>query len=382
MSAARTAVLVLGLVLTAQARAVADDDDERELEVEVEAGSEVDTNPHRALGERGQATGVLRATARTEGAHRFGAGRLVSGRLVLAGKKFLGEAGDEDLGVVTGELRGDLRPGDAPLALSLRLSYYDAIERDTGAALPEHDFRTGDATLAVTLAGEGAHRVTLAAGVRAFAYKPDARYDFVGEHADLVWRGHWVSGDDDDDPTADPAMWDAEVQLGVARREYDAPVVLDLCPPGQTEFACLGLGDRARVDLEPHAGVMFAYTGAVILEARYLAALVQSNSFGQSYLRHRVEASLTAELPLELLVTLRGVLQLTQFLDPLLLSRDVGILNLDEENRNVVSLRLARELGHGLTAEARVDVYRNEFATQELRFARETAYLGLLVRLW
>ena len=103
---------------------------------------------------------------------------------------------DEDVAVVTGEARADLKAASAPLLFGARLSYYDAIERDTSVEVLEHDFRTADGSLSLTLLGEGDQRVSLAVGARTFVYKPDPRYDFMGEHLDLSWRGRWVSDDE------------------------------------------------------------------------------------------------------------------------------------------------------------------------------------------
>lgn len=363
--------------------------DEPRVGATLEVGSELDTNPHREYGDGAAPAGVLRAAGRLDVAVRPAPRKAVTAHVVVAGKKFLGDeaAPDEDLAVVTGELRGELRAADAPLGLGLRMSYYDAIERDTDVARPEHDFRTGDGTLSLTLLGDDG-RATLAAGVRAFAYKPDARYDFVGEHVDVTYATRWSFGGADDDGAEsgdaldDEATLDFAVSAGVTRRGYDAPVVVNLCAQGVAPMtACLGLGADDRADLEPHASLQLTYTGALIIDARYQLASNRSNSFGQSYVRQRLEASATHELPFGIVGTLRLVLQLTQFVDPLLLSRDVGLLSIDDENRNMASLRLSRELGGGFTLETRAALYRNEFATEELGFARTTVYLGLVVRL-
>ena len=78
---------------------------------------------------------------------------------------------------------------------------------------------------------------------------------------------------------------------------------------------------------------------------------------------------------------MRAVVQYNQFLDPLLLSRDIGLLTIEDENRNALTVHLTRDFMPALAGEARLTVYTNEFATQALEFGRETAYVGILVRL-
>ena len=75
----------------------------------------------------------------------------------------------------------------------------------------------------------------------------------------------------------------------------------------------------------------------------------------------------------DVFVTGKLVVQFNQFLDPLLLSGDVGtFVTIEDENRNAVILHATRDIGRRLTAEARYAYYSNPFATEELAFSRHT----------
>jgi hypothetical protein len=356
--------------------------DELKLKLALEAGTELDSNPKR---ETESYAPVPAAVGR--GGIRFSLGwrpasrRTLQLSAVAAAKKFVGgsHADDEDVAVLTGDLRYDQRAASAPLVLGARLAYYDAIERGNPVADgPDHDFRTGDAALSLTLVGENAQHVGLVAGVRAFQYKPAARYDFVGEHAQLEWRKTFEPAEDADAPS-----WELGAWYGLARRGYDDDARADVCAPApQVPPECLvRMPGVARVDLAHNAGAEVVYTGERIYAARYEATVSLSNSFGESLVRHRLELSATSETYFSIFVTARAVVQVNRFFDPVLLTFDIGKLTIEDENRNSINLHATRDLGTHWSVEARYAFYSNEFATQALVFRRQTAYLGLVWRL-
>jgi hypothetical protein len=142
------------------------------------------------------------------------------------------------------------------------------------------------------------------------------------------------------------------------------------------------IADR-RSDLNHLLVIEGIYTGAHILSLLYAAEIVDSNSYGQASVRHRVEAAVTTEAPGKIFLTAKAVVRFNRFSDPLLLARDVQsqtFVSIEDENRNSLSLDLARDLGKNWGLEARLAVYSNEFATQDVSFRRQTAYLGALYR--
>jgi hypothetical protein len=355
--------------------------------VAVEAGAEIDSNPERiatGAGASPRAAAVARGGARLDLSWRPATRRALALTTVAAAKKFLDPstpgAAEEDVAVIALDGRFDAALASRPVALGVRLSYYDAFERTTAGGADDHDFRTGDAALALTLRGENEQRVSLVAGVRAFQYKPDSRYDFAGEHVQLLWK-RTLSTDGAEDDVDEAATWSIAADAGVARRAYDDRARVNLCPPGAPlNTGCLSSTDLTRVDVVYSGGIGLGYAGERLWAARYELQATLSNSFGQSLVRHRVELSGTSELGWSVFATARLVVQVNQFLDPLLLSRDIGLLTIEDENRNSLSLHLTRDLGPHLAVEARATLATNEFATEELRYRRMTGYAGVVYR--
>ena len=76
-----------------------------------------------------------------------------------------------------------------------------------------------------------------------------------------------------------------------------------------------------------------------------------------------------------------GRKQVNIFLDSLLITRDVNsqsFVSIDDENCNSLSLILSRDLSTSVAVEGRYVIFSNEFATEELDFRRQTAYLGFV----
>jgi hypothetical protein len=376
-------VLVVVVLLPAAAAA-----GKLETRLQLEVGSELDSNPHREPSEAGNAP-VPAAVGR--GGIRFSLGwrpaprRVLSLSAVAAAKKFVGldgtgGAAEEDVAVVALDGRFDAGLAGRPLALGVRVGYYDALERDTGTAgAGDHDFRTGHLTGVLVVRGDDDHRVTLSLGVRGFEYKPDARFDFFGEQAGLGWRKSFTSSGGDG--VEDGASWDLGVEYGFARRVYDDEARVNGCAPdAELEAGCLVSSDLGRVDLVHSAAVELGYAGERLYGVRYELSATLSNSFGQSLVRHRLELTATTETWWSVFVTARLVVQVNQFLDPLLLSRDIGLYTIEDENRNSLGLHATRDVGSSWAIEARLTLATNEFATEELRYRRATVYGGLVWR--
>jgi hypothetical protein len=355
--------VVLGALVATAAHA------DPEWTLQLEAGSELDTNVHRTATDTAPALTAVdgRIGARLGLRARPGADGVLGLQAVAAAKAFVGaDASTEDVAMVAADARYDLALGD--LAPGLRLSYYDADdEGGSGLAV-----RTNDAAAALTLRTDGPI-LGASAGYRYFAYKPDASFDFRGGHIGVTAAQRLRPGD---------ATWrlDATLAYSAGLRGYDAPALANVCAPStQVTPSCLVATGFARSDLFHDAAIEVVYTGGVILGARYGLQLNDSNSFGQSLVRHRLELSVTADLVLGLVLTAKGVLQLDQYLDALLLGGDVGtFVSVEDEARNGVILHLTRELDDAWLVEARYAFYANAFASQAVAYQRQTAYLGVV----
>jgi hypothetical protein len=342
--------------------------DETSWNLALEAGGEFDSNVHRTTGGAVAATG-----GRTAG--RFELSLDPTAKTVLkldalaAGKAYAGvDPSSENIGVVAGDATfvgfvGAVAPG-------VRVSYYDAYQAhdSTSDDVELHDFRTGDASATLTLLA-GANRITASAGGRFFTYKPDATFDFSGEVFGVAWARRLAGG-------ADEPTWDLGVAYTIDRRRYDAHALASLCT-GSVQTTCLVDAGMQRSDLFHDAGVELTYTGKRIFAARYDIQINDSNSFGQSLMRHRLDLSATSETFAEIYVTLRLVLQLDQYTDGLLLGGDLGTFTtIEDETRNSIVVHATRQFGGNWTGEARYAFYTNPFAADSTSYSRHTLYFG------
>jgi len=114
----------------------------------------------------------------------------------------------------------------------------------------------------------------------------------------------------------------------------------------------------------------------------YQLVVIDSNSFGQSLARHRINVSGTMALGGKFYGTLLAILQLDQYIDGLVVRRDLQsqeFTNVEDENRSSVQLRLARSISTDWSLEARAAIWRNVSSnSMTLDFQRELVYLGLV----
>jgi hypothetical protein len=101
-----------------------------------------------------------------------------------------------------------------------------------------------------------------------------------------------------------------------------------------------------------------------------------SNARGESYFRHRFFGSFGFRLPADILCTIRGTFQFTQYDDGVSIGQQLFLAD-DDESQNSAQLYLSRPWIGGLHTEARLAWYGNEWARNGLEFTRVTAALGL-----
>jgi hypothetical protein len=351
-----------------------------EWKVGAEAGAELDSNVHRVeidpdatMPAVAEPAGLGRAGGRIDGSGD--AGRW--GRWVVSGQGLMrvvatGVRG-EDVAVAAAQAAWDRRVGERHASVGARASGYDVFDLDQlGRA---RAFSLAGADLAVTLAGEGTARFTATAGGRDFRYKADDDFDWEG--ASLSARYGATVWSASDDITLDLAL-----SYRFDRRSYRGVAFTNGCAPGEEVGPmCFVPTGMARRDLHHVAEAELTYTGDVVAGAGYQMAFNDSSSYGQSLVRHRVTASVTAEAPAKVFATAIATLELDQHLDPLLVARDVidqTFTSIDEENRSAVSLRLSRHLVAGWAGEFRAAFYADALSSgDDMRFRRTVFYGGL-----
>ena len=390
---ARSLLSLVGVLSLTSLPSLALADSKTDWKLSLEGGSEFDSNLHRVEVVEGAIAGVasgtlLRSGARYQLSWRPQERQRLSLDLRGATKLFtVPEGQSENIAIVYLDGRYDRYLGKTRALFGVRGNYYEAFDiRPFGEGqrpVVGRSFRTSEGEASLTLPSQGEHRISLLAGMRDFVYKPDEDFNWQGEHLGLRYRTMFWRGDPDKDEGA--ASIDLRAVYRVGLRGYRGAAFRNTCSDQEMAAPeCFVPTGEHRKDLHHSVVLEASYTGAHIFSLLYGAQIVDSNSYGQASVRQRVEAAMTSELPGKLFVTGKAVVRINTFIDPLLLARDVQsqtFVSIEDENRNSLSLHLARDFSDHWGLEARLALYSNEFATQELSFRRQTAYVGALYRL-
>ena len=206
------------------------------------------------------------------------------------------------------------------------------------------------------------------AGARFFAFKPNPAASSRGLAASVL--GHQQL----------PFQLSLSTSYSWLQRRFDIPQQLRVYPEQTTtqedspdDLVYIETGPYVRQDLFHSLSTQLNWQGPVLVQASYTLSLNRSNSYGQDLKRHNLGLGLTAMLPLEILCALRVELQRTRYDDPILL--DASFL-IDEDNRNMATVSLARTIKGDLEVELRSSLYLQEFGGAE-DYQRRTIMLAL-----
>ncbi|XXF79289.1 hypothetical protein P2318_05920 [Myxococcaceae bacterium GXIMD 01537] len=199
----------------------------------------------------------------------------------------------------------------------------------------------------------------LRAGAHRFVYRPSEAANFSGTEVGFTGRyrlnrrhAFTVSGD-------------------YGRRGY----LIDARPrPEVTQ----GPGTREDGALAASAG--YTYRGPVALGLSYGFQEVDSNSFGETALRHRLSASAGVRLPWRLTLLAQGTLGLSRYPDGIYLSPEIILLD-EDEAQNTLSLKLARPVRETLDVELTYGLYHTRLPRNGLSYFRQALGVGLTWRL-
>jgi hypothetical protein len=370
----RSRALVAALACLAPATAAAGP-----WRAQVEGGLEIDSNVQRVetgpeLDNEAIVAPLVRAGGRVERTGRRGAGGYALGLSLLTRRSLSDNVTSENTATLGADARWLHGVGDGASA-GVRAVYLDAIP--TAGVDGTRTFRSlgGEAQLVLRRA-EG-DVVTLAAGFRDLAYKPDHDFDWRGPTAAVrLDRTLWRTADDT--RTVELA---AEYRLD--RRDYEGAAFANRCGPTDPPTpSCSAPTDHGRIDLHHAAAIEATYTGERVASATYQLIAVDSNSYGHSLVRHRVILSATSELPAGFVGTATLTGQLDQFLDRVVVARDVTSLSftaLDDDNRSSLQLRAAHPIGKGAAAfEARAAYWTDLSSPSGFQYRRTLVYVGLV----
>ncbi|HEU0032277.1 MAG TPA: hypothetical protein VFQ53_16715 [Kofleriaceae bacterium] len=359
---------------------------DRSTTLTAEGGAEADTNVERVETGPGLMTDRIAAPVGRLGAKVDHRDSVLGGAYVLhasALARVVGnaEASPESVALLVGDLRWIHPVGERPVSAGFGLNYTDALP--LADAVGSRTFRTLAADGLLVLRGRGApdreRTLTIAAGLHQFTYKPSPEFQ---------WLGPALSA------RLDLTLWQASggtrslelaAQAGIEARAYDQVALADACPHDMEPADprdCPAPTSLLRRDRYHRIGVDLTWTGSIVATVGYQVTVTDSNSFGQSFVRHRVGLSATKDLPWQLYGTVLATLQLDQYLDGLIVQEDVQnqtFTTLDDENRSSLQGRLARPLSKLWSLESRVAVWRNLGSSGgDTAFRRALFYLGVV----
>ena len=370
------------------------------LTLRLELGPEYDTNANRSEVVAGAVnadppvqSALTRTTARLGVVYKTRR-NLVKAQVGFGSKVFFNpKVFDQDVVVGQGSLEDHVTL-DRKSQLTLHGDYYDAYQHLVPSTctdcLRRRDFRTGQGGVRLT-AFDGPGTFWIGGAYRGFQYKPDAYFDFqspVGEVGAAV--SERLGTDDAPHDLTLSASYRVERRFysGVQQLRSDMP---QCAPDLPLADGCLVDGTKKRADWFHEAGVELTYVGVLLASLGYAIQLDQSNSFGQSLLRHIVTLKLAYRLPWQLYATAKLQLLVSDGLDRVVLDTQVSNLTfatIEDENRNAVILDLERDIplkgarhgGQRLSIDARYSFFASTLGAQQTSYRRHLAYLGLTYR--
>lgn len=322
--------------------------------VRATVGPGFDSNPRRDFTSSGIAPvpdGFLAGFLQTQGSLLFERVQL-SGAYDAAGRKFLFTAPTEDTLVQSGVL-------DALWAVHELVDLEGTLKaRDRRGAGRDYSDLSADAVVGFlpdphveVRARGGGHRFLYWDRFAASYFGPSfgitGRYRFDKRHS------LWLSGD------FEPRRFNADRVNNPGLDPDPSPI--------------------ERHDSYFSAAAGYSYRGPFQASLSYAYQDSSSNSFGESYRRHRIAGSAAFLLPLDFTVLLSGALTFASYPDGIYLSSELIVLE-DDENANNVSMKLVYPLGEHVELDLRGALYFSRLIRNDLTYLRFTTMLGVSVR--
>ena len=142
------------------------------------------------------------------------------------------------------------------------------------------------------------------------------------------------------------------------------------------EFTCqTDPPPRRRQDNVISVAVGYTYRGPFQAMAQYAYLDSTSNSWGETFRRHRLSATLGLRLPLGFTFLTSGAVQIATYPDGVFLSSDLVVLE-DDENANMLTVKLVHGLGPQVDVDFKYAVYYNRLVRNDLTYLRMVGSLG------
>jgi hypothetical protein len=256
-------------------------------------------------------------------------------------------------------------------------TYYEAFQSwgpDRDPAGERRDFRSLAPTLELRSALSDRFDLSAAAGYRWLVFKPDRNFDFDGPTAGVNLR--WLYD------AEEGADWEARAGAALEDRRFGGPAHVGMCPPDG--LPCPGTVPRNDQFLMAQGDL--TRTGRVLLTLGYAFHYNESNSFGETLIRHIGFARVATALPFAFYLAARADLLFAFYRDPIPVaqttdtSQMVGgkqFATIEDENRSSVRVDLSRDITAPLRAILRYTFYANELGGNSGTYRRHTLLLSL-----
>jgi hypothetical protein len=198
------------------------------------------------------------------------------------------------------------------------------------------------------------------AGIRRFIYRPFFPYSFTA--AELTTAARYRLA-----PRHSFALTGS-----IDLRFFNASAQTD--PRGDANAAA-----PQRQDVGFLGGLSYTYRGPLLLTLSYSFGGASSNSFGETFFRHRLTGSAGLRMPWEVTLLAQVALQLTHYPDGAYSSPELVLL--EDDNQNSLSLKLLRPLSGHLDAELTFAAYHAKLPQNGLTYDRQVAWIGVAWRL-
>jgi hypothetical protein len=218
--------------------------------------------------------------------------------------------------------------------------------------------------------------LTLGFGGRRFTFKPCNKFDWSGPSANArldltLWE-----------PPDGTRSLELDVFASVEARAYNDVALANACENGEMPEDpkdCSAATSLPRHDRYHRVGAELTWVGNVVAALGYTLSVTDTNSYGQSLVRHRVNLSATTTLPGGLYGTAYVTLQYDQYLDGLIVEKDLQnqtFTTLDDENRSSFQIRIAKQVTKALAIETRFAYWRDLGGGDDSAFRRSLLYAG------
>jgi hypothetical protein len=357
--------------------------------VQAEAGAEVDSNVQRVETGPGLETEELSSSVVRAGAKFDHRGRIAGGGYTVHGASYARLVGNQDaqsesVALLAGDLKWMHPVGTRPVSIGFSIGGADALALDDEVnRIDPCDRRRLDRTFAtfggdvlLVMRKDEDRSLTLGFGGRRFVYKPCNKFDWYGPalsaRLDLtLWQ-----------QSGGTRSLELATFASIEARTYNDVAFANACAEGEmpeNPADCSAPTSLDRYDRYHRIGAELTWVGGVVAAVGYQLAVTDTNSYGQSLVRHRVNLSATRELPGHLFGTALVTLQYDQYLDGLIVQKDLQnqtFTTLDDENRSSFQLRIARPLSETFSIESRVAYWRDLGGGDDASFRRTLFYLG------